>query len=90
MQNQFSYKPYDPSRLLDVLRDRLRLSSDQALAQHLVISPKTLEKIRSGQLQLSATLLLYLAERAATNMEELRSIVGDRRRKLRLPYRIAA
>jgi hypothetical protein len=90
MQKQFPYKQYDPNRLLDALQDRLGLSSDQALAQHLHISLKTLDKIRSGDLQLSATLLLYMAERAATNMEELRSIVGDRRRKLRLPCRIAA
>jgi hypothetical protein len=90
MQEQFSYRQYDPNRLLDALLDRLDLSSDQALAQHLHISFKTLDKIRSGALQLSATLLLHMAERAATNMEELRSIVGDRRKKLRMPCRIAA
>lgn len=90
MQKHFTYKQYDPNRLLDTLQHRLGLNSDQALAQHLHISPKTLDKIRSGDLQLSATLLLYMAERAATNMEELRLIVGDRRRKLRLPCRIAA
>ena len=90
MQEQFSYKQYDPNRLLDALQHRLGSRNDEELAQHLHISLKTLDKIRSGDLQLSATLLLYMAERAATNMEELRLIVGDRRRKLRLPCRIAA
>lgn len=90
MQQRFSYKLYDPNRLLDTLLQRIGVSDDQALALHLHISPKTLGKIRSGELQLSATLLLCMAEGAATSMDELRSIVGDRRRKLRLPYRIAA
>ncbi len=90
MQKKFSYKHYDPNRLLDTLRQRLGLNNDQALAQRLCISLKALDKIRTGDLQLSATLLLCMAECAATSMEELRSIVGDRRRKLRLPYSIAA
>lgn len=90
MQERFSYKEYDPNRLLDALQHRLGKGSDQELAQRLHLSPGTLDKIRSGDLQLSATLLLYMAERAATTMEELRLIVGDRRRTLRLPCRIAA
>ncbi|HZW13145.1 MAG TPA: hypothetical protein VFF81_08145 [Noviherbaspirillum sp.] len=90
MKKPFSYKHYDPNRLLDTLQQRLDSRNDQALAQRLHISLKTLEKIRSGDLQLSASLLLCMAESAATSMEELRSIVGDRRRALRLPYRIAA
>lgn len=90
MQKQFSYKQYNPNRLLDALQHRLGVSCDQELEQRLRISRKTLDKIRSGDVQLSATLLLYMAERAAMDMEELRLIVGDRRRKLRLPCRIAA
>ena len=90
MQQEFSYKHYDPNRLLDTLRQRLGLSSDHELAQRLHISLKTLHKVRSGEMQLSATLLLCMAECAATSLEELRTIVGDRRRTLRLPYRMAA
>lgn len=90
MQEHFSYTHYDPRRLLDTLQQRLGSGNDQALAQHLHISVKTLDKIRSGDLQLSATLLLCMAECAATSMDEVRSIVGDRRRTLRLPYMLAA
>lgn len=90
MQQELSYHPYDPNRLLDSLRQRLGASNDQELAQHLHIARKTLDKLRSRNLQLSATLLLCMAECAAVSMEELRAIVGDRRKTLRLPYRMAA
>lgn len=85
MQQEFSYQHYDPDRLLDTLRQRLGITDDHELAQHLHISCKTLDKVRSRDLQLSATLLLCMAEGAATSIEELRAIVGDRRRTLRLP-----
>lgn len=88
--HQFTYRHYDPNRLLDTLQQRLGASNDHELAQRLHIARKTIDKIRSGSLQLSATLLLCMAECAATSMEELRAIVGDRRKTLRLPYRMAA
>jgi plasmid maintenance system antidote protein VapI len=90
MHQQLSDKHYDPDRLLDTLRERLGLDSDQALARHLHICPKTISKIRSGEIQLSATILLCMAECAATSMDELRGIVGERRRIPRRPYKIAA
>lgn len=90
MEQEFSYQHYDPDRLLDSLQQRLGISNDHELAQRLHISRKTLDKVRSRDVQLSATLLLCMAECAATSVEELRSIVGDRRRTLRLPYKMAA
>jgi len=69
---------------------RLGLRSEKALSQYLRMSQKTLGNIRSGDLELSVPILLWKAECTSTSVEELRSIVGDRRRMLRLSFTMAA
>lgn len=81
---------YDPNRLLNVLIERLRLASDRELAQKLQVSYKLLAKLRSGDLTISPSMLLWMAECADTSIEELRSILGDRRARGRLRYPLAA
>lgn len=77
---------YDPNRLLNTLMERLGLAGDKELSQRLNISAKVLRKIRTGELTISASMLLWMAECAQTTIEELRGILGDRRKKLRLSY----
>jgi hypothetical protein len=48
MQQEFSYQHYDPDRLLDTLQQRLGITDDHELAQHLHISCKTLVKSAAG------------------------------------------
>lgn len=86
MENTIASSKYDPNRLLNTLMERLGLSGDKELSQRLNISTKVLRKIRTGELTISASMLLWMAECAQTTIEELRSILGDRRRKLRLSY----
>lgn len=86
MENTIATSKYDPNRLLNTLMERLSLPSDKELSQRLNISIKVLRKIRTGELIISASMLLWMAECAQTTIEELRSILGDRRRKLRLSY----
>lgn len=86
MENTIASSKYDPNRLLNTLMERLSLPSDKELSQRLNVSTKVLRKIRTGELTISASMLLWMAECAQTTIEELRSILGDRRRKLRLSY----
>ncbi|MEC4719834.1 hypothetical protein RY831_11790 [Noviherbaspirillum sp. CPCC 100848] len=86
MDTTIASSKYDPNRLLNTLMERLGLPSDKELSQRLNISTKVLRKIRTGELTISASMLLWMAECAQTTIEELRSILGDRRRKLRLSY----
>lgn len=86
MEQTIASSKYDPNRLLNTLMERLGLSGDKELSQRLNISTKVLRKIRSGELTISASMLLWMAECAQTTIEELRGILGDRRTKLRLSY----
>jgi transcriptional regulator with XRE-family HTH domain len=81
-----TYSKYDPNRLLNVLMERLGIAGDKELSQRLNVSAKVLQKIRTGELTISASMLLWMAECAQTTIEDLRSILGDRRKKLRLSY----
>lgn len=86
MDKTIASSKYDPNRLLNTLMERLGLPSDKELSQRLNISAKVLRKIRTGELTISASMLLCMAECAQTTIDELRGILGDRRRKLRLSY----
>lgn len=76
---------YDPNRLIDALLQWLELSSDKKLSRHLRVSPQIISGIRAGRLALRASILLWMAECAGRSIDELRRVLGDRRRKIRLP-----
>lgn len=65
---------------------RLSLKSDRELSRTLHISYRLLEKIRSGALTISPSMLLWMAECAHTSIEELRGILGDRRSRARMSF----
>jgi hypothetical protein len=80
------YSKYDPNRLLNTIMSRLSLKSDRELSRKLHISYKLLEKIRSGALTISPSMLLWMAECAQTSIEELRSVLGERRSRARMHF----
>lgn len=84
MNQQNNHSRYDPGRLLDNLKERLHLKNDRELSQELHMSPKLVGKIRDGELMVSASMLLWIAELAQASIEELRGILGDRRAKSRM------
>ncbi|MEC4721934.1 hypothetical protein RY831_22450 [Noviherbaspirillum sp. CPCC 100848] len=84
MNQQIPHSNYDPNQLLDAVKSRLCVESDKQLSRELHISYKLLEKIRSGALAISPSMLLWMAECAQTSIEELRGILGDRRARARL------
>ena len=90
MKPQHIHSQYDPNRLLNALMERLHLQSDRELSQRLNISFKLLGKIRCGDVQLSPSMLMWMAECAKASIDELRYVLGDRRAKARLNHAIAA
>lgn len=75
---------YNPNRLLDTLLIWLNVSSDKKLSRVLQISLTIIQNIRTGSVPVRAVVLYRMAECAGKSMEELRLVLGDRRRKVRV------
>lgn len=78
--------PYDPNRLFDTIAERLGTSGDRMLSRMLQLSFQVIRGMRSGRLPVRASILLSIAERAGTSVDELRHILGDRRSKARMTF----
>lgn len=79
---------YDPNRLLDTLTKWLGLGSDKTLSRLLRVSPQVIRGIRSGRLPIRTSLLVAMAECVGTGVDELRVVLGDRRKKARMLHAI--
>ena len=75
---------FDPNRLFDVLRHRLGLEDDAALAHALHVEPYLIARIREKRAPLDPSLLIRINEATGINMRELRQMMGDRRAEYRL------
>ena len=85
MQDQPTEIPtYNPNRLLDALLRWLKVASDKKLSSVLNISLPIIQKMRAGSLPVRALVLCRMAECAGKSIEELRLVLGDRRRKVRV------
>lgn len=76
-------KEYKPSRLLDVLQERLGLANDGRLANALEIPTSSVSRMRNGKIPVYPALLIRMHEVSGLSIQELREIVGDRRSKVR-------
>ena len=85
MNNFVTSMPYDPNRLLDCLREWTGATSDHALAILLRLSPQLVRGMRIGRLPVRISILLSMAECVGKSIDELRCVLGDRRRKARMP-----
>lgn len=74
---------FDPNQLFDSLLKRMQLKNDAALSRKLHVAPPVISKIRSRKLPLGASLLIRIHEETSLSIEELRSMMGDRRSKFR-------
>jgi len=81
---------YDPNRLLDALMERFGLRSDKALSRRLQVARRVITNIRRGHLPIGASMLIWFSQCAGTSIDELRSILGDRRAKARLNCTLVA
>ncbi|HZX26994.1 MAG TPA: hypothetical protein VFF16_08005 [Telluria sp.] len=80
---------YNPNRLLDTLLERLHLKNDAALSRLLEVEAPTISKIRHGRLRVGAGMLLRMHEVTQLSIDELRNLMGDRRRRVRLQVEAA-
>ncbi|MDO8301119.1 hypothetical protein [Lacisediminimonas sp.] len=86
MMEQDEMRPdsYDPDNLLGALIRRLKLKNDAALSRALEVAPPVISKIRHRRLPVGASLLIRMHEVTDLSIEELRLLMGDRRRKFRI------
>jgi transcriptional regulator with XRE-family HTH domain len=75
---------FDPSGLLDSLSERLLLKNDAALSRALDISPPMISRIRHGRQKVGGAILLRMHEVSGLSIDDLRTLMGDRRRRLRI------
>lgn len=75
---------YDPNRLLDALIERLNLKNDAALSRVLEVAPPVISKIRHRRLPVGASILIRMHEETGMSVRELRDLMGDRRKRLRI------
>ena len=75
---------YDPNRLLDALIEKLSLKNDAALSRILEVAPPVISKIRHRRLPVGASLLIRMHEVSDLSIQELRTLMGDRRAKFRI------
>ncbi len=76
---------YDPNALFDELIKMLGLKNDAALARVLEVAPPVLSKMRHKNLPVGATLLIRMHEESGLEIKELRALMGDRRKKFKVP-----
>ena len=75
---------YDPNRLLDALIQTLNLNNDAALSRAVEVRPPVIRKIRHRTLPVGASLLIRMHEVTDLSIRELRELMGDRRKRMRI------
>jgi hypothetical protein len=75
---------YDPNHFIDELAARLRAKNDAALCRMLGVEPPLVSKIRHKRLPIGAPLLIRVHEVTGLGIDDLRQMMGDRRRKYRI------
>jgi plasmid maintenance system antidote protein VapI len=75
---------YNPDNLLASIIGKLNLKNDAALSRALEVAPPVISKIRHRRLPVGASLLIRMHEVTDLSIQELRSLMGDRRNKFRI------
>jgi hypothetical protein len=79
-------KSYDPNRLLDAVKDMLKLDSDLALSEVLEVPAPVISQIRHRGYPIGPSILIRMHDLTTLSVQELREIMGDRRKKIRTSY----
>ena len=75
---------YDPNRLLDALLQHFGLRSDQALSRRLKVARSVLQGVRTREFPVGASMLMWMEEASGIGIAELRRLLGDRRKSMRV------
>lgn len=76
-----SVSDFEPSQLLDGLIMHMGLKNDAALARALEIAPPLISKVRHRTLPVSAAVLIRMHDVSGLSIRDLRSLMGDHRRR---------
>jgi hypothetical protein len=74
---------YDPGRLIDMMILRTGAKNDIELGGWLGVHHKVIRNMREGRLCVSPSMLVWMQNITGLSIYELRTLLGDRRAKLR-------
>lgn len=78
-----SIENYNPAALLDFLLATMRLANDRALAVKMNMRPSLVAKLREGRIAVSGSILMWMQQASGLTIQQLRTVLGDQRTKLR-------
>jgi D-serine deaminase-like pyridoxal phosphate-dependent protein len=79
-----NHPTYDPNRFFDNVIEHMHLASDAALAQALEVAPPVISKMRHRRIPIGASMLIRIHEESGLNIKDLRELMGDRRKRVRI------
>ncbi len=79
-----NHHQYDPAKLLNFLRQLLKLRNDAELSKSLNMSQALIALIRTGHRPVTGAILIVMHEVSQLTIAELRVLMGDRRRSCRM------
>lgn len=82
--NDEQEKVFDPSKLLDVIKEQFGIQKDSELAQLLNMTSPQISRIRHCGGPLSASALIRIHEISGLPIERLKQLCGDRRASQRV------
>lgn len=65
----------DANKLFDHIKTQYRIKSDAALANKLDITPQVLCRVRSGDMKLSAAVVLAVYDATEMSIEQIRELI---------------
>jgi antitoxin HigA-1 len=80
---------YNPGYMFDTLIARMQLKNDEELAQKLKVAKPVVTLMREGKLSISASMLIWLHEASGISLQELRTLLKDKRAKHRMDLYIS-
>lgn len=75
---------YQPQNLIKKLREMLQLKSNGALARELCVPASLISRVQRCHLPVGPALLIRMQEATSLSIADLRILMGDRRKKMRL------
>jgi hypothetical protein len=82
--NDAQDKVFDPSKLLDLIKERFAVQTDSQLAELLNMTSPQISRIRHCGVPLSASALIKIHEISGLPIKRLKSLCGDRRASQRV------
>lgn len=82
------FKPtrkYDPNNLIDTVINKLELKNDEGIARLLKVATPIIAHVRNRRLPVGGYMLIRLGEVTGMSVPDLKALMGDRRRRCRMP-----